>query len=97
MFIFLPESHIVHLIPHVCRLKDQNQDNTWLIVTKQTKEEETKVESWGGGGGGGAPPPPPPPTIQTSVKFRDFVEEYLGCLWTGALFPAASIDIRLLV
>ena len=45
MFIFLPESHIVHLIPNACRLKDQNQDNTRLIATKQTKEEETKVES----------------------------------------------------
>ena len=44
MFIFLPESHIVHLIPHVCRLKDKNQYNTKLIVTKQTKEEETRVD-----------------------------------------------------
>ena len=69
IFIFLPESYIVHLIPHVCGLKDKNQYNTKLIVTKQTKEEETRVDSC-------------PPTIQTSVKFRDFVEQYLGYLWT---------------
>ena len=58
----------------------QHDWTEYLKISKSAKFEVIRSDLYGGGGGGGASLYTPPPTIQMSLQFHDFEEQYLYSL-----------------